>query len=84
MHVFEADLGGADDGEIWEYAKQRNAILITKDQRIVRRHVTNPGPSLILVCFGNATNRVVIHKFSESLERLLGYLDSGSRLVEFR
>ena len=84
VHVFDIGLGTTDDGEIWEFAKQNRGTIVTKDQRIVRRHVTSPGPSVILVCIGNATNKVLVEKFSKSLPGLFNYLDSGTQVVELR
>ena len=81
-HAVAIGLDKASDAEIWRYAEDRDAIIVTKDIDFVSLNVSQPGPRVILVRLGNCTNVVFLTKFSESLPRILELFTAGIRLVE--
>jgi predicted nuclease of predicted toxin-antitoxin system len=83
-HVFDVGLGNSTDLAIWNYAKDRDAIIVTKDKDFVRMDVSNAGPRLVLVCVGNTSNQLLLDKFSRMLPDILGHFGSGMRVVELR
>ena len=84
IHVFEIGLHMAPDDEIWDYARSRNAIVITKDKDFVRIALANPGPRLILVRIGNSTAKTLRSKFEQLLPDLIELLENGDRVIELR
>lgn len=54
-YLHQLDLGDAwTDSEIWEYAKQRNLTIITKDSDFSDRiMMTDPPPKVVHIKLGN-------------------------------
>jgi len=84
VHVFDVGLEAADDSTIWDYAKDRDAIIVTKDRDFVQMDFTHPGPRIVLVCLGNSSNRLLMDKFFALLPAILGHFEAGQRIVELR
>ncbi|HVW71565.1 MAG TPA: DUF5615 family PIN-like protein [Candidatus Paceibacterota bacterium] len=82
LHAYEIGLGTATDATIWNYAGERNAIIVTKDDDFAKMSARKSGPFVILVCLGNCGNRELRTKFFSALPAILGHFDSGARLVE--
>jgi predicted nuclease of predicted toxin-antitoxin system len=84
FHAYELDLETADDALLWAYARDNEAVVVTKDKDYVGLEITQPGPRLILVCTGNCSNHVLMSRFFSLLPNMLALFDSGVRLVELR
>ncbi|HTQ12618.1 MAG TPA: DUF5615 family PIN-like protein [Rhizomicrobium sp.] len=84
VHVFEIGLGAADDREIWNYAKEHEGIVVTKDKDFLPLTLSAPIPRLILIRIGNSTNAVLKAKFERLLPNMLKLFEGGGRLVELR
>jgi predicted nuclease of predicted toxin-antitoxin system len=82
IHAYHAGLGMAEDEVIWNYARERDAIIVTKDGDFAKMSARQAGPLVILVCLGNCGNKKLAAKFFETLPAILAHFDGGARLVE--
>ena len=83
--VREVGLREAKDSEIWRYAIENGAAIITKDEDFAERciHSANP-PVVIWLRIGNATNPILLSWFMPHLPRLLSRLAASDSLIEIR
>ncbi len=79
------DLGlrDAEDPEIFEAAKEQNAVVMTKDSDFVDlvERLGSP-PQIIWLTCGNTSNARLREMLSETLPRALELLAAGETLVE--
>ena len=79
------DLGlrDADDKEIFEAARQEQAVVMTKDSDFVRLLDTlGPPPQVIWVTCGNTSNARLKEVLSNTLPKALELLSAGEKLIE--
>ena len=82
-HVRDCGLTNADDRSIWDYALQRNAILVTKDEGFaIRRANVRNGPAVIWIRYGNATRRQLLGWFAPLWPLVREKLELGEGLIE--
>ena len=82
-HVFETGGLGAKDEDIWIYAKQTGATIITKDEDFAIKVCTgSEGPAVVWVRIGNTSNRFLMSWFSPLFPKVIDALNRGERLVE--
>ena len=82
-HVYDVELGEAEDNTIWAYAKQANAIIITKDEDfIVLASFDSNGPPIVWVRLGNTTKQALLVWFEPLLPAIISSLAEGNKLVE--
>ncbi|MBK6796513.1 MAG: DUF5615 family PIN-like protein [Acidobacteria bacterium] len=79
------DLGlrHATDREIFEAARQINAVVMTKDSdfvELINRY--GPPPQVIWLTFGNTSNARLKGILSKTLNQALDLIDAGEPLVE--
>ena len=74
--------GETQDIEIWRYAGEHNAIIVTKDWDFIALSRSQPGPKLVFVTLGNCRDRDFLRRFDESLDQILALFDAGNLLVE--
>ncbi len=82
VHVYDIGLATAGDETIWDFAQDRDAIVITKDSDFIRIGAARAGPRVLLVCTGNCSNKTLFAKLSESLPEIMALFETGSRVVE--
>ena len=88
-HVAEdvADVGlvAGTDSEIWRYAIEQQAVLVTKDEDFADLvSLGRPAPVVVWVRVGNTTRRALLEWFEPLLDHLLKMVASGERLIELR
>lgn len=83
QHVNRIGLRVATDSEIWAYAVEQGAALITKDEDFVRlaRSGTAWTP-VIWLRIGNIMNRALWRSLEPVLPDVLSALEAGDRIVE--
>lgn len=82
-HVYDVELGEADDNRIWAYAKQADAIIITKDEDFIVLASFDPqSPRIIWVRLGNTTKQALLAWFEPLLPAIIASLAEGNKLVE--
>ena len=82
-HVNRIKLGGAGDDAIWDYARQHQAALVTKDEDFVAlaRHEPS-GPQVVWIRIGNISNDALWASISVVLDEIIASLEAGERIVE--
>lgn len=82
-HVYDIEFGEAEDHQIWAYAKQTHAIIITKDEDFVVLASFDPnGPPIVWVRLGNTTKQALLAWFEPLLPNIIAALNEGNKLVE--
>ena len=79
------DLGlrDAEDKEIFEAARQENAVVMTKDgDFVLLLDRQGPPPQVILVTCGNTSNGRLKEILTNTLPKALDLLNFGEKLVE--
>lgn len=85
-HVQDVDLAMADDRTIWQYAKERNLTIITKDedfQALANRQRSIP-PQVVWVRLGNCRKAALLEAFARVLPALRETLAQGDAVIEIR
>jgi len=84
-HVRDIGLLSASDTEIWTYALEHQAALVTKDDDFADRVILGgPGPVVVWVRVGNTTRRALLGWFAPMIDQLITLIDDGERLIELR
>ena len=84
-HVDEVNLRTAEDQQIWDYALQQKAAVITKDEdfpdRCVRSALT---PVVIWLRIGNCRNAERLAWFMPLLPEVITRIKMGDQLIEVK
>ena len=84
-HVADVGLLNADDRSIWNYARQHDAIIVSKDEDFVDRWLTDSDPvGLIWVRKGNCSARALLEWLESFWSDAIRRLEQGERLIELR
>ena len=83
IHVLDAGLMEANDGEIWSFALQNDWVIITKDEDFqIRASVSKQYPRIVWVRVGNCSKQKLLDVFSKHWAAIKQELDTGAFLVE--
>src|SRR5207244_8200333 len=83
-HVVDLGLSTATDGQIWDEAILRSAVLVTKDRDFpLLRAASNDGPAILWVRTGNIDNGTLITELLAALPIILEAIERGESVVEF-
>ncbi len=75
----------AEDERIWEHARTRQAIIISKDEDFVDRWLLSAKPvPLIWIRKGNCSSRALIGWLEPLWPEALKRLEQGEQLIELR
>lgn len=88
-HVAEhvTDIGPADasDRDLWRYAIEREAVLITKDEDFATMLLLGgTAPVVVWVRIPNTRRRALLDWFEPLIDRIVELVDTGNRLIELR
>ncbi|MGH6923725.1 MAG: DUF5615 family PIN-like protein [Propylenella sp.] len=82
-HVNEIERGAATDAEIWAYAVEAEAVIVTKDEDFAALARNDPsGAQVIWIRLGNVTNKALWSAFSPLLPEIVEAIEAGERLIE--
>ena len=83
QHVDDLGLLSASDSEIWTWAVDNKATIITKDDDFARRRVqSKTGPIIVWLRLGNIRNEALMAYFDKSLPVLSNEIEKGETLIE--
>lgn len=83
VHVVDAGLCDAEDGEIWIHALESGAVIMTKDEDFAARSTqAGTAPVIVWLRVGNATNPVLRAWVEARMPGILKLLDAEKRLIE--
>lgn len=84
-HVADVGLLSASDSEIWQYAIDHDAVLITKDEDFADQVVLGRlAPIVVWVRVGNTSRRALLDWFVPRIGQIIEMTESGERLIELR
>jgi predicted nuclease of predicted toxin-antitoxin system len=84
-HVSDRGLERSSDQEIWNYAKEHNCVIVSKDEDFF--HLSGKdasGPPFVWIRLGNCRNSFLFAALDKILSDLLQAIDSGAKIVEIR
>ncbi len=84
-HVLDVGLEDADDRVIWQYAKERSMVIVSKDEdfQILANRQGSIPPQVVWVRIGNC-KAALLEAFTRIIPALLPMLDEGQAVVEVR
>ncbi len=83
MHVLDASLLEAEDGEIWSFALENGWVIITKDDDFsFRASVSKLSPKIVWVHVGNCSKQKLLEIFHKHWAAIKHELEAGAFLVE--
>lgn len=84
-HVTDIGPGDAPDREIWRYALDHDAVLVTKDEDFPDMLLlSGRSPAIVWVRVGNTRRRALLEWFEPLIDRIVELVDAGNRLIELR
>jgi len=82
-HVYDVQLGEAEDAVIWNYAIKTQATIVTKDEDFIVLASFRPnGPSIVWIRLGNTSKQGLLRWFEPKLPDIISALDKGEKLIE--
>ncbi len=84
-HVTDIGPGEAPDRELWRYALEHDAVLVTKDEDFSDMLLLGgSSPAVVWVRVGNTRRRALLEWFEPLIDHIVELLDAGNRLIELR
>ena len=84
-HTSDLGLERARDRDIWNYAKDNDCCIVTKDEDFVLLRAADPdGPKVVWVRFGNAVRRVTTQRIADVWPAVVDRFEAGDTIVEIR
>lgn len=84
-HVLELSLAQAPDADLWALARDRGAVIVSKDEDFADLARRDPsGPAVVWVRTGNGTTAQLLACLGPAWPTIEGRLSAGDRLIEFR
>jgi predicted nuclease of predicted toxin-antitoxin system len=81
-HTEYIGLGAASDGDVWSTASSLGAVIVTKDADFPARRRLSPGPQVLWLRIGNASNARLIAYIEARWEIAMAFLEKGEAIVE--
>lgn len=82
-HVIDFGKDGTTDREIWDRAKDRGAVIISKDEDFSLLAIQGGiGPQVIWIRTGNIRRVALISWFEKILPSILTAIQRGERVIE--
>ncbi len=84
-HVADIGSGDATDSDLWRYAIEHDAVIITEDEDFPDMVLRGgPSPVIVWVRVGNTRRRVLLEWFAPLIEQIVDLVAAGNRLIELR
>jgi predicted nuclease of predicted toxin-antitoxin system len=84
VHIGDLGLLTATDQQIWDEARSRSAVLVTKDRDFpVFRAASNDGPVVLWVRVGNTDNQTLITQILRALPAIIAAVEREEPVIEF-
>lgn len=84
-HVTDIGPGDASDQELWRFALENDAVIVTKDEdfsNMIAR--CGEAPPVVWVRIGNTRRVALLAWFEPLIEELVRLIDEGQRVIELR
>lgn len=84
-HVGDVGLGEAPDRDLWRYALEHGAVIVTKDEDFPDIALLgSPSPAIVWLRVGNTRRRALLDWFAPRIGDIVAAIDAGNALVELR
>lgn len=84
-HVIEIGPADASDRDIWQYALDRKAVIVTKDEDFADMiAIGREAPAVVWVRVGNTRRADLLAWFEPLIGQLVSMLEAGEQLIELR
>lgn len=82
IHVQDVKLDRSTDSEVWDYAKENNYIIISKDSDFHQRSFLHgPPPKVIWINKGNCTTETILKLLRTQLESIESFSKNKSSFL---
>ncbi len=83
QHVYACGLLSANDRDIWRFAVQDGAALVTKDADFAAMRVhAQDGPPVVWLRLGNVSNDALEKALLRALSEIVAAIEAGEGVVE--
>lgn len=77
-HVAELELAQSTDRQIWEYAKQKDSIIVSKDSDFRQLAILfGPPPKVVWINVRNASSSTILELIRESREVITNFSENN-------
>ena len=84
-HVADIGMNDANDRAIWLWAKDTNAVIISKDSDFVTLATLEENcPPVVWIRLGNTRRKALLEWFSPLFPKILDALEQGEKLIEIK
>nr|WP_291037557.1 DUF5615 family PIN-like protein [Herbiconiux sp.] len=84
-HVTDIGPANASDRELWHYALEHSAVLVTKDEDFPSMlALGGESPAIVWIRVGNTRRHALIEWFEPLVDTVVDMIDAGNDLVELR
>jgi predicted nuclease of predicted toxin-antitoxin system len=84
-HVENCGLRTAKDRDIWRYAAEAGAVIVTKDEDFAAMRMSAvDGPAVVWLRVGNIGNERLERILLAALDEIVGAVEAGDMLIEVR
>ena len=81
-HVTDIGPGDAPDRDLWRYALDHQAALVTKDEDFANMiAIGGDAPSVVWIRIGNTRRAALLAWFEPLIEQIVDLIEAGNRLV---
>jgi predicted nuclease of predicted toxin-antitoxin system len=85
VHVTDIGPGDAADRDLWRYAVEHRAVIVTKDEDFADMvAIGGDAPSVVWIRVGNTRRASLVTWFEPLIEQIVTMVDGGDRLIELR
>jgi predicted nuclease of predicted toxin-antitoxin system len=84
-HVNDVGLGESPDRDLWRYALEHGAVIVTKDEDFANKAALGgDAPTVVWIRVGNTRRAVLLAWFEPLIEQVISLVEAGDRLIELR
>ena len=84
-HVNDVGLGESPDHDLWRYALEQGAVIVTKDEDFANMAALGgDAPTVVWIRVGNTRRAVLLAWFEPLIEQVISLVEAGDRLIELR
>lgn len=84
-HVYDIGRGDAPDRELWQYALDHDAVIVTKDEDFAHMApLGDPAPIVVWVRVGNTRRAPLLAWFEPLIDRIAEMVAAGDQVIELR
>ncbi|MBS1836776.1 MAG: DUF5615 family PIN-like protein [Actinobacteria bacterium] len=84
-HVTDIVPGDAPDAQLWRYALDHDAVIVTKDADFAQMvAISDESPTVVWVRVGNTRRTELLTWFEPPIEQIVSMVEQGDKLIELR